>query len=80
MSPMHEQQLRRSIVRIVGRLLLSDLGDVPDVDPSVRGGGREDGLGVRRPRELDDLVCVRLERVQLLGEFSEIPEGDRLVP
>lgn len=73
-----KQQLGRSVVRVVGRLLLPNLGDVPDVDPSVRRGGREDGLRVGRPGELDDLVGVRLERVQLLREFAEIPESDRL--
>lgn len=79
MSSMHEQQLGRSVVRVVGGLLLPDLGDVPDVHSSIGGGGSKDGFRVGGPGELDDLVGVGFERVEFGGEVSEIPEGDGLV-
>lgn len=64
MPPMDKQQLRRAVIRIIRRLLLSDLRNVPDVDPPVGRGGREHGLIVGRPCELDDFVRVGLERVE----------------
>jgi len=79
MPSMHEQQLWRSIIRIVRRLFFSDLGDVPDVYSSIGGGGSKDCFRVRGPGELDDFVCVGFEGVEFGGEFSEIPEGDGLV-
>jgi len=76
---MNEEQLRRSVVRVVWSLFFSDLGDVPDVDSSIGGGGSEDCFRVRGPGELDDFVRVGFEGVEFGGEVSEIPEGDGLV-
>ena len=60
-------------------LLLPDLGEVPDVEPAVGAGGGEDGLVVRRPLHLEDLVLVRLEGVQLQLEVAQVPQRHRLV-
>ena len=45
-AAMDEKQLRRSVFRVLSVLLLSDLGQVPDVQPAVRAGARQDGLVV----------------------------------
>ena len=39
-----EEQLGRAVLRVVGRLLLADLAQVPHVESPVRAGRREDGL------------------------------------
>lgn len=78
MATMNEERLRRPVLCVVRRLLFPDPAEVPEVDPSVRAGGREDGLVVRGPGELEYLVFVRLERVQLRSEVSQVPETDCL--
>lgn len=47
-----DQQLRRSILGILWRLFLSDLAEVPDVEPPVGAAGGQDGFVVRRPLNL----------------------------
>ena len=47
-----DQQLRRAVLGILWRLLLSDLTEVPDVEPSVRAAGGQDGFVMRRPLHL----------------------------
>lgn len=79
MSAMNEKQFGRSVLGIFGRLLLSDLAQVPNVKSAVRSRRGENGLVVRRPLHLEDLVLVRLEAVQLELEVAQVPEGDRLV-
>jgi len=48
-----EQKLRRSVLGILGRLLLANLGQVPDVKAAVGAGRSQDGLVVRRPLNLE---------------------------
>ena len=50
---MDEEQLRRSVLCILSILLLPNLGQVPDVQPAVRAGARQDGLIVGRPLNLE---------------------------
>ena len=51
MDPLERELENKS--RICTYLLLSDLGEVPDVEPAVGAGGGEDGLVVRRPLHLE---------------------------
>lgn len=68
------QQLRRSVLRILRALLLPDLAQIPDVEAAVGARAGEDGLVVWRPLHLEDLVLVRLERVQLQLQVAQVPE------
>lgn len=46
------QQLRRAILSILWWLLLSNLTEVPDVEPPVSAAGGQDGFVMRRPLNL----------------------------
>lgn len=46
------QQLRRTVLSILWGLLLSDLAEVPDVEPPVSAAGGQDGFVVRWPLNL----------------------------
>lgn len=73
-----EEQLGWSIVRIIRRLLLTDPGDIPNVDAPVRGRRRKDGRRVRRPGETNNLVRVRGEGMKRRRKLAKIPEGNGL--
>lgn len=75
---MHEQQLGRAVLGIIWRLLLTDCGKIPDMHTTVCAGGREVDGGVRGPRDLQDVVGVRLEGVELEIDLSDVPERDGL--
>ena len=47
--------------------------------PPVGAGGGENGFVVRRPLNLEDLVFVRLERVEFQFEIPQIPQRHRFV-
>ena len=49
---MDEEELGRSVLGILGVLLLPDLGEVPHVQPAVRAGAGQDRLIVGRPLHL----------------------------
>ncbi len=74
-----EEELGRPVLCVLGRLLGADEGEVPDVDAAVGAGGGEDGLVVRAPGEADDVVRVRLERVQRRFQGAQVPQPHRLV-
>jgi hypothetical protein len=74
----HEQELGRAVLGVVRRLLRADLREVPDVDAPVARGGREDGRRVRRPRDVQDVAGVALERVQPPGGAPQVVQRDRL--
>mmetsp|Transcript_43677 Transcript_43677/g.91142 ORF Transcript_43677/g.91142 Transcript_43677/m.91142 type:complete len:287 (-) Transcript_43677:551-1411(-) len=74
-----EEQLRRAVLRVLGALLLANLGEVPDVESAVKAGRREDRLVMRSPLDLVHFLCVSLKRVQLRLEASHVPESDRLI-
>lgn len=64
-----DQQLRRAILSILRRLFLSDLTEVPDVEPPVGAAGGQDGFVVRRPLDLfgrdgPDVTFLRLSAPQ----------------
>ena len=48
------QQLRRTVLSILWWLLLSDLAEVPDVEPPVSAAGGQDGFVVRWPLNLSE--------------------------
>lgn len=47
-----DQQLRRTVLSVLRRLLLADLAEVPHVEPPVCAAGGQDGLIVGRPLDL----------------------------
>ena len=49
---MDEEELGRSVLGILGVLLLPNLGEVPHVQPAVRAGAGQDRLVVGRPLHL----------------------------
>ena len=71
-----EQQLRRPVGRVVGRLLVADAGEVPQHDAPVGAARREDGLGVRAPLHLEHFLGVVLQEVQGLGQVADVVQGD----
>ena len=73
-----EEELGGAVLHVVGRLLLADLGEIPDVEAAVGAARRQDGLVVRRPLHLEDLVLVRLERVELHLRVAQVPQSHRL--
>ena len=74
-----EEELGRTILRVLRALLFTNLGQVPDVESAISAGAGEDGLVVGRPLHLEDLVLVTLEAVQLQLEVPQIPKCDSLV-
>jgi hypothetical protein len=79
MASMHKQELGRSIFRVVGSLLGTDRVEVPDMHPAIIGRRRKVDRRVRGPDELLDWAEMGFERMELVGQFSDIPEGDRLL-
>uniref|UniRef100_A0A1I8GPN7 Ragulator complex protein LAMTOR1 n=1 Tax=Macrostomum lignano TaxID=282301 RepID=A0A1I8GPN7_9PLAT len=57
-AAVNEQQLRRPVLGVFGRLLLADLAQVPHVQAAVRTRARQDGLVVRRPLDLRLLIVA----------------------
>ena len=55
-------------------LFLANLAEIPNVEPSIGARGGEDGLIMRRPLNLENLVLVGLEGVQLQLQVPQIPE------
>ena len=70
LTAMNEEQLRWTVFLVVGRLLDTNEREVPNVDPSVARGAGKDSRVVRRPCDVQNLVCVRLEDVQLAVWYS----------
>lgn len=62
-ATVNEEELRRTVFRVVWSLLGPNGAEIPDVDASVRGGGREVCRGVGRPLDLQNIIGVRFERV-----------------
>merc|ERR1719319_1334440 len=78
-STVDKQQLRRSIFGILSRLLLSNLRKIPNVEATGSSAGSEDGLVMRAPLHLEDLILMRLEAVELEFEVPEIPQSDSFI-
>ena len=49
---MYEEEFRRSVLGVLGRLLLADLRQVPNVEAAISAGGGQDGLVMGRPLNL----------------------------
>lgn len=69
------QQLRRAILSILWWLLLSNLTEVPDVEPPVGAAGGQDGFVMRRPLNLlekdVDMKPLQLSPpLQYFGEYN----------
>lgn len=69
------QQLRRAILSILWWLLLSNLTEVPDVEPPVSAAGGQDGFVMRRPLNLlekdVDMKPLQLSPpLQYFGEYN----------
>jgi hypothetical protein len=75
---MDEQQFWRSVLRILGTLFLSNLAQIPNVQTAVSTTRGQDSFIVWRPLNLEDLITVRLERMQLQFQVSQIPESNSL--
>lgn len=54
MSAVDEEELWGSVLGVLSTLLLSDLGQVPDVEAAVGAGGGKDRLVVGRPLDLEN--------------------------
>lgn len=77
-TTMHEQQLGRAVLGVVGRLLRANGVQVPDMHSAVRRRGRKVHRRVRRPGELQDVVRVALKRVQLGRQLAHVPQRNGL--
>ena len=53
MTSVDEEKFRRSVLGVLRALLLSDLGEIPDVEPPVSTGAGQDGLVMGRPLDLE---------------------------
>ena len=53
MTSVDEEQLGRAVLGVLRALLLSDLGEVPDVESPVGAGAGQDGLVMGRPLDLE---------------------------
>lgn len=56
-----DQQLGRTVLGVLRRLLLADLAEVPHVEPPVGAAGGQDGLIVGRPLDLLGRVAMRVQ-------------------
>merc|ERR1719259_1287673 len=72
-SAMNEEKLWWTVLRILRTLFLANLAEVPDMEPSIGARGGEDGLVMRRPLHLENLVLVRFEGVKLQLQVPQIP-------
>ena len=52
MTSVDEEKFRRSVLGVLRALLLSDLGEIPDVQPPVSARAGQDGLVMGRPLDL----------------------------
>lgn len=59
-----DQQLGRTVLGVLRRLLLSDLAEVPHVEPSIGAAGSQDGLVVRRPLDLLGKLATQVQRLR----------------
>lgn len=59
-----DQQLWRSVLGVLRRLLLPDLAEVPHVEPPVGAAGGQDGLIVGRPLDLLGRVATWVQLLQ----------------
>lgn len=73
---MYEQQLWRSILGIFGTLLLTNLAEIPNVQPAIGARRSQYCLVVRRPLHLEYLILMRLETVQFQLQVAQIPQSD----
>ena len=78
MTAMNEEEFWRAVFCILGRLLLADFAQIPNVQTTIGAARRENRLVVRRPLNLEDLVFVRLKAVQFELQVAQIPQSDRL--
>lgn len=75
----HKEELGRPVLGVVGRLFCANRVEVPHVDAPVASRRRKVHRRVRRPRNLQHVVGVRLERVQLERELTDIPQANCLL-
>ena len=73
MSPMHKQQLRWPILRILRRLFIPNPRQIPNNNPPIIPRTRENGFLIRRPRHRGDLVPMTFKRMQLEFQVSQVP-------
>ena len=94
-TSMDEEELRRSVFSILRTLLLSNLGQIPDMQSAISARTCQYCFVIRRPLDLtqsrqsvifpsvvhylEDLVFVALEAVQLELEIPQVPQSHRLV-
>lgn len=73
-----DQQLGRTVLAVLRRLLLADLAEVPHVEPPVGAAGGQDGLVVGRPLDLLGRAATRVQPLQRNASLS-IRQTARLV-
>ena len=79
MPTMHEQQFRRPILAVLGRLFFADAAQIPEDYSSVVGARAEDGGLEGMPLERGDRFVVALEGVQFEFEVAQVPDADGVV-
>ena len=52
MTSVDEEKFRRPVLGVLRALLLSNLGEIPDVEPPVSARAGQDGLVMGRPLDL----------------------------
>lgn len=65
-----DQQLGRTVLAVLRRLLLADLAEVPHVEPPVGAAGGQDGLVVGRPLDLLGRAATRVQLLQRNASLS----------
>jgi len=74
-----KQKFWWSILNVIRGLLLPNLAEIPDIESAISATGRQNGLIMWRPLYLEDLILMRLERVELHLCIPQIPQGNCLV-
>ena len=79
MATMLEEQLGRTILRILRGLFRANQAEVPNIHTSIRTSTSEHSLVGRRESQIENIIRVPFKRMQRVLEVPHIPHADRLV-
>ena len=72
-------QLRRAVLSVLGGLLFSDPGQIPEDDASICATTGQHGLLMWVPAEAVHLVIVADKAVELMLDVPQIPKSNRFI-
>mmetsp|Transcript_2389 Transcript_2389/g.16055 ORF Transcript_2389/g.16055 Transcript_2389/m.16055 type:complete len:206 (-) Transcript_2389:777-1394(-) len=78
-TAVNEQQLRRTVLGVLGRLLLADSAQVPNHQPAICTARTQDSLVLRIPSYLEDFFRVTNKSVQPGAQVADVMKRNRLV-